>query len=159
MNCIVCNYKWCWVCGNSLDHWIHKFEYLPFNCSKAPRNGKNQCEFLFLFLVGLILMPIIIYLVVLAISTYYGMQFYFKIVDHCKACDKIFGCLCMFPIFLAYIFLVVGISVFIAALSAVVFLLPAYYIHIYGYTSAYRWWNKSSRVKRMNQLQINGENH
>eukprot|EP00347_Sterkiella_histriomuscorum_P014106 403362148 len=159
MNCIVCNYKWCWVCGNSLDHWIHKFEYLPFNCSKAPKNKKNQCYFLLMFFVGLIFMPLFIYLLILGFCVHYGIQLFFKAVDKCKACDRIFGCMCMFPIFFTYICLVICISAGIAALSAVVFLLPGYYVHFYGYMSTYRWWKKSSRVKRMTQLQIAGDNH
>ena len=72
-------------------------------------------------------------------------------VDKCKACDKLVGCMCLFPIFLPYIAIVMGVSSAIAAMSSVILLLPAYYIHVFGYMSAYRWWKKSSRVKRITQ--------
>lgn len=146
MNCIVCNYKWCWVCGNSLDHWIHRFEQSPFNCSKAPKNKKNKCQFFTLFVLGILFMPLIIYMIMMGVCMYFGASFFFKVVDNCKACDKTFGCLCLSTIFLPYISMVFALSASISCMASIILLLPAYYVHVYGYMSAYNWWRKSTRL-------------
>lgn len=146
MNCIVCNYKWCWICGNSLSHWVHKFEFLPFTCSKAPVNKKSKVFFFLYFTLGLILMPMIIYLTVLALSAYFCIDFFFKTFDKKSKCiNSCCGCLIIVPFFMAYFLIALVLSAVVAGIAAFLLLLPAYYIHIYCSYSAYQWWNNQAR--------------
>jgi len=91
-------------------------------------------------------MPLIIYMIMMGVCMYFGASFFFKVVDNCKACDKTFGCLCLSTIFLPYISMVFALSASISCMASIILLLPAYYVHVYGYMSAYNWWRKSTRL-------------
>lgn len=54
----------------------------------------------------------------------------------------------VFPLFLLYFCVLLGIAGAAAVITGVIVVLPSYLIHIYSYGRALYWWRKS-RVKRM----------
>ena len=63
MNCTICDFHWCWVCGQELKNYWHTRQYSLFiNCANAPSTCPKTCCFVLSFIMILILMPFLVFL-------------------------------------------------------------------------------------------------
>lgn len=97
MNCLVCNYSWCWTCGFHRNHWLHKVAFggvfcelfnafsLGFALEKLGKFNHWTLRFL-LTLLGVCLAPIIFIVITWFI-------FYKEIWRYGRKSKKLFFCI------------------------------------------------------------------
>jgi hypothetical protein len=73
MTCPKCNHYWCWSCGLPVSHWIHKFSETPFGCKFTPLNGRKMIYKFFIFLLGIVLLPLILTLGPILMGLIFGI--------------------------------------------------------------------------------------
>ena len=75
MECQICNYQWCWICGYRKDAFFHKltqaglceyFNYLVFGFEFDNEN-KYKCSRFFCSFVIILFLPVILYLICLMV--------------------------------------------------------------------------------------------
>lgn len=148
MACFVCRYRWCWICGHSVDHWVHRISFSPFSCKKAPSDPKSIVCFSLLFIVGIILLPVLIFMIIFGLCFYYSMRAFFRLIKHCKFLKSVIGFIIISPIFVCYFIVVVMISAALGGLGCGLGILPALALHVYLFVRTIYWWRRS-RVNKM----------
>jgi hypothetical protein len=139
MNCTMCGYAWCWVCGYDLNHWIHRVPSL-FGCNsnRVPSGTKGTLCFLLLFIVGLLFMPLIIFF-----GCFFGLIYLSSLCVGSCICNNSAACLICCPLYSALFIVMIGVSFAGAAVGLAIFIIPAYVFHIYSFCRTIYWWRKS----------------
>lgn len=148
MSCIVCRYRWCWICGHEVDHWTHRISINPFSCKYAPKNGKSIAIFCLLLIAGLILLAPILFIVTFSICFYYAMRVFFRFIRRFRCLNATLGFIAISPLFICYFLLVVAVSAVLASLAMGGGIIPAIFLHIYLFGRTIYWWRRS-RVTKM----------
>lgn len=143
MKCTMCNHDWCWICGLPKNHWLHRIPFKPFQCIKAPDSQQNLILVILFFIMVLIFLPFILMIYLVCQAFYYGIYPVLSIADRQNKCNN--SCCAMFlcPVFLFYLPIVFGAAVLVAVVGTVVFIVPAYYVHIFAFTRIIKWWQEN----------------
>ena len=152
-----------------MDHWIHKFSETPFGCKFTPLNGRKMIYKFFIFLLGIVLLPLILTLGPILMGLFYGI---YAGSYCCIGIQRsyISSCLCKLILYLFAIpgfFITVGLATAIGCLAAgigALLTVPLEIVHFCIFFRSVYWWNKTrkhdnegaedSSKKKKNHLQI-----
>ena len=165
MNCSVCKYSWCWICGFKSYNWFHKLQPEDgilcefFNSAVSGREeGDKECWDVFpKFVVVLFLFVMLLIGPLLALTPFIlfiSVELYdaFMRCHCCKSLRKNRCCCKLFSILLKIIFFL-GICLPLALIgvpvAAAIAALP-YYLFIFSmaFIMFFRWICKSKKVKQ-----------
>ena len=144
MTCTACGFDYCWICGQPMNHWTHKFgAYIFINCSIAPKTLLSWIGFVLLFIIGFLVIPLTYLVMGGMVGFFLGSM---KQMQVCCRSLK-FRAKCFIRILLIPYFVVCGIlgfviCTFIGAILMVILLLPTYFFHIYFFTRTAYWWSR-----------------
>ena len=146
MSCAICYYRWCWVCGLSLEHWTHKLSEINiFGCRFAPRKWYQWIFFIILFLLAFALLPLGCVLGFGLGGGYLGGSCFVYCLNFA---GKNHPCLCslLFMPFIiagAAVGFSIGLGVGVVVLAFL--FIPVLLLHIYLFFRTIYWWCKSRR--------------
>ena len=143
---------WCWSCGLPVRHWIHTFSENPFGCKFTATTGKAMIMKFFIFLLGLILIPLGLVIIPFLAGICYG--FYgggtsfkwmccgFRSNNCCLCICKILSILLALPIFGIVVALGTAMGALFSCLGAIA-IVPLLLIHCFMFWRSIYWWNKN----------------
>jgi hypothetical protein len=152
MRCPKCDYYWCWSCGLPVGHWIHTFSENPFGCKFTPTTGKAMMMKFFIFLLGLIFIPLGLLFIPLLAGIFYG--FYggctscywmccgFSPNNCCLAICKTLSVLLALPMLCIVVALGAALGALGSGLGAIA-IVPFLVIHCFMFGRSIYWWNKN----------------
>lgn len=144
MNCTICNYSWCWSCGQQVNHWTHA---VPFLCLYAPNTPKRMAIFIILSLFWLALIPLVLSVMVV-LAVFYGAFAAFGgclfLSLHRNKCGVVLFIKLIFVLPLAAVIFCISFAVCsaFATLAAVIAIVPAYIFSLIIITRTIVWWCK-----------------
>jgi hypothetical protein len=155
MSCFACGHRWCWVCGLPLYHWSHKMsEYMPFTCKRVPTSAIGWFFNFIIFLLGILLIPLIIFLIGTFTPVYFCVDCQYKCfrclknLSRCrKGSDCALFCCFAVPYLLIWIALGLALGSILGALAVGLLTIPAVLFHTFYFFRTCWWWFTTSRVK------------
>ena len=155
MNCTICNYSWCWVCGLSLYHWSHVYG-LNIVCEMIQMTpaGNKKWLFYLIYFLGLVLGPPFMIILGLCGITIGGVVCFLEVTSNCfcsynyeenreaSCLSKLFCC--VFGLIFAPIWLCLSaaFAVIVVALGFAIGIIPFYVVGIVMFIRIQIWWRK-----------------
>ena len=156
MDCSVCGYGWCWVCGSERNQWLHYFIFIP--CQLINITALNTALPNYLRIIVLIISWPIMPLLFLLLFFFCTIMVPFceskRMYKQKKGCHHIWltrdrKCKFLGFVFIFLPFWILFVS-FCAAFSLIItaiLLIPSYILYLVAIIKMSIWWCQNKAVK------------